>query len=455
MRPMTRTTSGAPIAALVALLGMVLAAGCDGSLSRGDPNEDVAPFGNGHSCGNGVCQPKESCHSCPQDCGRCAGDDARVVSGDSATAAADGGTATADGSTSTVDGGAIAADSAPSSTDSTSAGTDGTVSPPTGATNGIWISAAELAKRPMSGAAWKHVKDTADSSLGAADLYDQDSRHPLQTMAVALVYARTGQTSYRKKAADAVISIITSSSQGRSLGLGRNLAAYVIAADLVDLAGYDATKDAKFRDFLKKVRFWKNLEGRTLVQCHEVRPNNWGTMCGASRIAADLYLGDKTDLASAVEVYKGFIGDRSAYAKFKFGSDAFSWMCDTSNPRPLNPAGCKKDGHDLSGAAVDDVRRGGTYTWPPNATHYAWGGFSAAAAQAELLYRAGYDAYNWQDKAILRGMKFLATAMASSESNATEWLPWLVNYRYKTSFSTQLPVGRGRLISFTDWTHGK
>ena len=45
-------------------------------------------------------------------------------------------------------------------------------------------------------------------------------------------------------------------------------------------------------------------------------PNNWGTHAGARRVAADLYLGDVTDLADAARVLQGCLGDRASYAGF-------------------------------------------------------------------------------------------------------------------------------------------
>ena len=324
--------------------------------------------------------------------------------------------------------------------------------PPAGGS--LWISGQETAQLPMSGLAWDNVKAAADGAIGTPQLSNQDSQHPQKTLAVALVYARTGQASYRTKAADAVMGIV-GQDPGRSLALGRNLAPYVVAADLINFKSFDAGRDQQFRTWLSSIRTHVNSEGRSLVSCHEERPNNWGTMCGASRIAADIYLGDKTDLDRAAKVFKGYLGDRTSYAAFQFQSGAYTWMCDFQNPRPINPLGCTKDGHDLSGANVDDVQRGGNYTWPPNATNYSWGGFSAAVAQAELLFRAGYDAYSWESEAIKRGMQFLQSAMASSNSAPTDWIPWVVNHHYGTNFTAKTPVGAGRLMGWTDWTHAR
>lgn len=47
---------------------------------------------------------------------------------------------------------------------------------------------------------------------------------------------------------------------GRTLALGRNLVAYVIAADLIDLSTYNPTLDAEFRVKLRTL-LTKPLEG--------------------------------------------------------------------------------------------------------------------------------------------------------------------------------------------------
>lgn len=117
----------------------------------------------------------------------------------------------------------------------------------------------------------------------------------------------------------------------RTLATARNLAAYVIAADLVRL---EPAQDAVFRDWLSQL-LHKNIDGRTLANTQEDRANNWGTMAAASRAAAAAYLGDHVELDRTAQVFRGFLGDRSAYADFDFESDA-SWQADPSAPVGIN-----------------------------------------------------------------------------------------------------------------------
>ena len=152
------------------------------------------------------------------------------------------------------------------------------------------MSRQELAKLPTSGPAWDGVVSAANSA-GPGNIADQDSDGDVNALAAGLVYARTGDNAYRAKAAQAVNSAVGTESGGRTLALGRNLVSYVIAADLIDLRTYDSSMDGRFRAWLGKVRT-STVDGKTLVETHEGRPNNWGTHAGASRAAIAAYLGD-------------------------------------------------------------------------------------------------------------------------------------------------------------------
>lgn len=318
----------------------------------------------------------------------------------------------------------------------------------------VWVAPAELAALPTSGSAWTRLKTRADGSLGGANIADQSSNHDVGTLAAALVYARTGEPAYRAKAQAAILGAIGTEDGGRTLALGRNLASYVIAADLIDLDDLDPAGDALFRTWLADVRT-ETLDGMTLISTHERRPNNWGTMAGASRIAADLYLGDQADLARAAAVFRGYLGDRSAYAGFDYGD--LSWQSNAAAPVGINPRGATIAGVDVDGALPDEMRRGCAFQLIPCHTGYAWEAMQGVIVQAELLSRHGFDAFRWSDDAILRAAQYLHRLdgqfggwWASSDDT---WQPWLINHAYGTS----LPAGvasPGKLLGFADWLYG-
>ncbi len=94
--------------------------------------------------------------------------------------------------------------------------------------SGIWLSAEEVAKLPMSGPAWDRLKAVADKPAGQPQIRDPKDHVDVRIMAKALV-ARTGETNYRDEVIDACMAVIGTAKGGNCLALGRNLAADVIA----------------------------------------------------------------------------------------------------------------------------------------------------------------------------------------------------------------------------------
>jgi hypothetical protein len=322
------------------------------------------------------------------------------------------------------------------------------------AQKGIWISNGELANLPTSGSAWQNLKEAADENPGSPDLSDRSESVNTVVLAKALVYARTGESEYRNEVRSALHAITFGSMSNQDLlALARNLAAYVIAADLIELPAFDPAFDAQFRDKLVEL-LNKNVDGDTLRNIHERRANNWGTNAGAARAAVAIYLDDQSELERTAQVFKGFLGDRETYAGFNFDDDPddLSWQCDPMNPVPVNPSGCFKNGIDISGALPDEMRRGGPFQWPPLETNYPWGSLQGAVVQAHILHRAGYPAWQWEDNALLRAVQFLYNIGWPAEGD-DDWQIWLINKVYGTNFPTRLPGQTGKNMGWTEWTH--
>src|SRR5690606_9976572 len=114
-------------------------------------------------------------------------------------------------------------------------------------------------------------------------------------------------------------------------------------ADLIDLRSSNRSLDDRFRSKLRTLRTTYTSGGgsSSLIKCHERRPNNWGAHCGATRAAIAVYLGDSSDLARTARVFKGYLGDRSSYAGFSYGST--SWQCDPKRPVGINGS-CTRSG---------------------------------------------------------------------------------------------------------------
>lgn len=324
--------------------------------------------------------------------------------------------------------------------------------------NYLLMSRAELLRLPTSGSAWSALKAVADGPLGAADLSDQDNRHGVRTLAVALVFARTGDAAYYATARDAIMSAIGTERVGAHnsiLSLGRQLGAYVLAADFIGLAGDD---DHRFRSWLDGIRTTK-LGGHSrwnqLTATHEDSSNNWGAFAGASRIAASRYLGDTADVSRAALVLRGFLGDRSAWSGFQPIDEASAtWACDPAAYTPVNPP-CTRSGIDVDGAIVRDVSRGGDLSDPPGEAGllYTNEALQGLVVQAELLRRAGFDPWQWSDRALLRAAAFLTRGDGWNLASVHNHLPWVFNARYGLELPTRA-AGNGRLYGYTDWLYG-
>ena len=112
-----------------------------------------------------------------------------------------------------------------------------------------------------------------------------------------------------------------------------------------------------------------------------------------------------------------------------------------------------KAGHAIDGALPEEMRRGCAFRWLPCATGYPWGGLEGALIEAQLLARAGYDSWNWSDRALLRAARFLST-LGWWNRGDDQWMPFLINHVYGTHYPTKLPSSIGKSFGFTDWLYG-
>ncbi len=312
---------------------------------------------------------------------------------------------------------------------------------------GVWITAAELALLPTQGPAWDSVFDAANEPLGGPKLRNIHDQTEIGVMARGLLFARTGQSNYRDEVVAACEKVIGTEREGTVLGPARNLAAYVIAADLVDLP---PPVKGQFGRWLREI-LDEELDGRTLRTTHEERPNNWGTHSGATRAAVARYLGDQEELARIAQVFKGWLGDREAYSAFVFGE--LWWQSDPSAPVGINPLGATLGGYPVDGVLPDDQRRSGRFAWPPPQENYVYEALQGALVQAAILHRAGYDVFEWEDQALLRAFTWLHVQAGFPAEGDDTGLPHIVNYYYGSSFPAPIPSQPGKNIGFTDWTH--
>jgi hypothetical protein len=352
--------------------------------------------------------------------------------------------------------------------------TSTTVSIPPAAypSGGMWIPSSELMSLPTSGAAWDKMRSTAYGSWGTADLTNQDNPHALSTLAGALVYARTGDSALRSKVRSAIIAAkrtLDASSEWQTvngvLAAGRQIGAYVIAADLINLKSFDPTADKEFRTWLAAIRtnnIGTNGRWKAITYTCENAAANWATFACASRIAASIYLGDTADVDRAASIIRAILGERSAYPANAPGDNGYfehtadyqgSWSCNGTTWTGINPA-CAKSGVNLDGTLVEDASRGGgCCTLQGKGIMYSWEALQGLFVSAELLYRTGRygNPYDWSNKALKRSLDFMKRS-GWGITNVASYIPWLANKRYGTSY-TQPAAGTGRIMGWGNWLY--
>ena len=345
---------------------------------------------------------------------------------------------------------------------------------------GIWATASDLALLPTSGAAWDNLLAAANTPITSQNLAALDDVADQLCFAKGLVFARTGTASYRDQVVTSLTNLVNSGAYGgRALELGRNLAGYVVAADLIDLPTFNPSLNTSFRAKILALRdVATTTAGLSIKQVHDQRPHNWGAMCGASRIAVDIYLDDSADLALAANTLKGWLGDQVAWDGFTWSNwynDGIHryWTGDINDLVAVGPVGSTFNGNPMDGFLHSDMYRGCDGTgcnpapWPPLFTAYPWASMSGVLTQAWMLSRQGYDPFNWSSQGIRRAHQYLYWldgqfgtwyGPARSSPGYDNGHPWVVNKVYGTSYPAVTPtryVGNRQLANdFADWTHG-
>ena len=292
--------------------------------------------------------------------------------------------------------------------------------PPTpipGKSKDIWITKDEISKLPTSGQYWGQLVSAANNLPSMSASGGHESTHDVYTMAAALVATRLNDNNKRRIVADEIIEAVNNQveNDGNSLSLTRTLPGYIIAADLIDLKNFDASADAKFRNWLEYVVYQLKLDGATQLEKH-LKANNHGTQAAVVRLAADIYLGKMSDFAMAAEGLKKWLGMQNSFnANFNWGD--LCWQADPSRPVGINRKGSKMTvagaTRDVDGVQPDEQRRAGCPggSWPPPTDVHVWGGTQGIVGQAIILSRNGYpDVWTWADSAILRSMNWIAIA---------------------------------------------
>ncbi|MEO6989264.1 MAG: hypothetical protein ABI239_11520 [Aquihabitans sp.] len=317
--------------------------------------------------------------------------------------------------------------------------------------SGMWISKAEIAKLPTSGAAWNNLVAEANGNWGTASLSDNNATHDTSTLAGALVAVRTNNAAMAAKTRSAIMSITKINSFNRVLELSRNVPSYVIAADLVGLSSKD---DATFKSFISGLRT-KPLSGhsggKSMVTTALVSPNNWGTMARAATLSIDLYVGDKAGAAQVAKAHQAWLGDNVANT---LNYTSTKWHASGSKAG-INRRGATINGQNVDGVIPEDQRRTGEPGGGSAAKgSYPWEALQGATVTGVLAHRAGLVDINAGDHALQRAYNWLYKTNGNPPSNDDRWQPWILNRVAGTSFAASAPTSPGKNMGWGDWSHG-
>jgi hypothetical protein len=359
----------------------------------------------------------------------------------------------------------------------------------------IWVSKSDILLLPTSGSAWNKVLvDAAKIGSEPANISDQDSNHDQYTYAAALACVRVNQ--YCNEARAAVLAAIGTEnytlteprtpSENQWLPVGRNLAAYTISADLLDLrSGVSSEGD--------QVYAWlSSFPGRYATGGWEFAPFQTGSNANAHMgfvyATVAVYLQDEQMVARSWDAFRTFVCDPGApdnepIQKLNYGT-VYNWSHNDTNPCAINPpnatrivpVGLPGAGMimNIDGAVPSDQRRGGPLQWPPLYTWYPWTGFEGTVPAAIVLQRQGYPAYTAGDNAVARAVEYqwwLGQQLGQDpyctdgwpneggyigcwwDYDSAEEVKHLFNWIYNKSYPYRAPVGMGRTIGYVDWTH--
>jgi hypothetical protein len=335
---------------------------------------------------------------------------------------------------------------------------------------GIWIGRRALDALPMEGADWDRLLFDARVNPGPANIADQDSNHDTYTMASALLAARVGDESLLTEATARLSAAVGTEGNVRWLAVGRNLGAYIIAADLLRGAGVTlpASVTAWLAAWPAKTLPENNPPNELVGWQPFYSGSNAGAQEGFAYTALAAYLGDRAMLERAWDTFRRFCGDPTAPdplgINLKLGVSR-GWAHDPENPTAIVPAGVTRDGRRLDGAIINDMSRSmNPYSWPPvwevGTSQYPWVALEGLVPAAHILNRAGYPAWEVADRAVLRTLEYLWYLRV--ETGELRWFDGirasecvqLVNQAYGTAFPVARTVGRGRTFGWTGFTHG-
>lgn len=338
----------------------------------------------------------------------------------------------------------------------------------------MFMTTSELMAKPTTGAGWTYLKSQADATWGTVCLSDQNSTVQTQVLAAALVYARTGDTTYQTKVINAIKQAPGTelnnacSSSNQLLNLARTLYGYVVAADLVQMPQSTICNNGEtWLTFLQRIRTTTippNSRWPTLEVTSADTSGNWGAYALSSHLAVSYALNDSTAITRDENIFKRYLGDTSSpaaafnpTASYVYNSNGTTWDSTPTLQRGINPA----DGTKAPNAEIEDALRltsGGSDSVPcctvqPDGVSYQEENFDGAFSTMQLLKAHGLDLTSFQNSAMKRAFDFYMSNGGPSSFSIRRYEPYVANYWYGSAYSTASGDSISRHLGYGGWLY--
>jgi hypothetical protein len=333
---------------------------------------------------------------------------------------------------------------------------------------GILLSPAEIAALPASGTEWTAIADRYAAPYGGAYAMGIRDDSNKDALVAALYGARMSDSTAKGTARDMINTMMGNGRDDTDvLATLRNISAYILAADLIDLATFDATTDAAFRSWLTTELshpYTGGGGGGSILSIADYKANNFGTHANCDRLIAGLYLDDPTMYTDARNVWYGWLTGDPAFIPDPRNWTGTNWQADYLGTARygINPAGATRDTHDFGGIIPEDMTRQGEYTgawppytgsWPPptgGGQNYIHGATDGATLACWIMHRQGEDAWNWGDQAMLRQMQF-KYSVSQTPYSGFMWQTSVINNVYGQTFADVDPTATSTNVGYGAW----
>lgn len=338
--------------------------------------------------------------------------------------------------------------------------------PPTTTWRGAIIDRDELMALPTSGLAWDVLLSAAKAQkVDGANLSDMHNQHDVGTLAVALAGVRLGDDALISKAEACLMDAIGTEANGDSMDVGRSLAAYVFAADVLGI------RSGPIYEWLASFATKRIPHDNTGIPM-TFRARAWETGTNAScqvglcSVALAVYLRDREWLEDNWNAFRRMCGDTSSPFQLKPNQFGDPWQWDINNRVGIQQTGKVINGLNVDGAIVDMGRSNPKPTtslvYKSDMSLYPWVSYNALAWAGMVLHRQGYPAFTVGNQALMRAAIFLRRL--ARDYNQMGWWgqdkkedsKWIAHVAYGlplSEYPITLPVGPHDQVGWADWLY--